>query len=105
MPRILKNVIMIVLIVALCIAMFFTIRVSNPKNNFVRAFNGERPENMPGFEEGRVAPDGQMPENGEFIRPENMPMGERPEMPEGEAEGSFREINKGDRDNIKRSPS
>lgn len=105
MPRILKNVIMVALIIILCVAMFFTVRVANPKNNFGREFNRERPENVPGFEEGRIAPDGQIPENGGFVRPENMPTGERLEKPEGEVEGDFRDFNKGNRENLKRTPS
>lgn len=79
--RIIKNIVMIVLIIALCVTMYFT--VNGRRNNF--ANRDEMMQKMP--------TDGSMPENGE--RPEGMGRGQRgnemtepPEMPEGTREES-----------------
>lgn len=94
--RIIKNIVMIALIIALCVAMYFT--VNGQRNNFAN-----REEMMQKMSEDGTIPemptDGSMPENRE--RPEAMGRGQRgngntvdgsemiepPEMPEGMTRG------------------
>lgn len=77
--RILKNIIMIVLIVLLCVAMFFTVR---PQRMQFEMGNKENFEKM--FQDGTMPeiPEGMDFSNKEF--PGNMPEGEMPDMSAGE---------------------
>ena len=101
--RVIKNIVMIALVIALCVAMYFT--MNGQRNNFAN-----REEMMQKMSEDGTIPempvDGKMPENGE--RPEGMgrgngntvdgsEMAEPPEMPNGEMpEGMTRGGKQGD---------
>lgn len=88
--RIIKNIVMIVLIIVLCITMYFT--VNGKRNNFEpqeemiqkiseEGIDLEKPDNEIMFENGEK-PDGMERRNGDFG--EGTSMSEPPEKPEGE---------------------
>lgn len=102
--RIIKNIVMIVLIIALCVAMYFT--VNGQRNNFANREDmmkkmsedgtipemptdgsvpekGERPEGMGRGQRGN----GNVVDGNEMTEPPEMPEGEAPEMPEGMTRG------------------